>query len=101
MRDSLRAVAIAALMLGFSACGSGPAPAPAPAAPKTDFLSANMDRSVNPGDDFFAYANGAWLKAHPIPASESGWGIGNEVREELYVNLRKINEDSAAAHAAA
>jgi len=82
-------------------CGSGSGPAPAPAAPKPDFLRANMDTSVNPGDDFFTYANGAWLKAHPIPASESGWGIGNEVREELYVNLRKINEDAAKASAPA
>ncbi len=61
---------------------------------RQDFLRANMDVTINPGDDFFTYANGAWLKAHPIPASEAGWGIGNVVREELYVNLRKINEDS-------
>ncbi|MFL5510088.1 MAG: M13 family metallopeptidase, partial [Gemmatimonadaceae bacterium] len=46
------------------------------------------------------YANGGWLKKHPIPASEAAWGIGNEVREQLYVNLRKINEQSAASAAA-
>ena len=53
---------------------------PAPqqtAAPKQDILVADMDTSVNPGDDFFAYANGGWLKRNPIPASESAWGIGN------------------------
>ncbi len=66
-----------------------------------DFLRANLDTSVDPGVDFFQYANGGWLAAHPIPASESTWGIGNEVDEQLYVSLRKINEDAAAAPKAA
>jgi len=70
-------------------------------APATgDFLAANLDTSVSPAVDFFQYANGGWLKKHPIPASEAAWGIGNEVREQLYVNLRKINEESAASSAA-
>jgi putative endopeptidase len=55
-----------------------------------------MDTSVDPGVDFFEYANGAWLKAHPIPASEAGWGIGNEVDDELYARLRGISESAAA-----
>ena len=65
-----------------------------------DFLAADLDTTVSPAVDFFQYANGGWLKKHPIPASEASWGIGNEVREQLYVNLRKINEESAAANAA-
>lgn len=68
-----------------------------PAAPAADFLRANMDVNVDPGVDFFSYANAAWLRSHPIPASESGWGIGNLVREDLYASLRKINEQAAAA----
>ena len=32
---------------------------------------AGMDRSVQPGDDFFAYANGTWLKQTEIPADRS------------------------------
>jgi putative endopeptidase len=61
-----------------------------------DILRANLDASVNPGDDFFTYANGAWLRRNPIPASESSWGIAKVVREELYVKLRKINELAVA-----
>src|SRR5262245_40487898 len=91
--------ALLAFLVSLTGCGGSSSATPS--APKADFLAANMDRSVNPGDDFFAYANGGWLKAHPIPASESGWGIGNVVREELYVNVRKINEDAAKANAAA
>src|SRR5437868_1894238 len=67
---------------------------------RTDFLAADLDTSVSPAVDFFQYANGGWLKRHPIPASEASWGIGNEVREQLYVNLRQINEQSAASPAA-
>src|SRR5712671_8166035 len=64
-----------------------------------DFLAANMDPSVNPGQDFFTYANGGWLKRNPIPNTESSWGIGNVVREQLYLNLRSINEQAAGASA--
>jgi putative endopeptidase len=71
-----------------------------PAAPKQDFLVADMDPAINPGDDFFQYANGGWLKKNPIPATESAWGIGNLVRDEIYVQLRTINENSAKANAA-
>jgi putative endopeptidase len=61
-----------------------------------DVLRTNMDTSVGPGDDFFEYANGGWLRRNPIPPSESAWGIGQVVREELYLKLRKIDEQAIA-----
>src|SRR5262245_27968611 len=70
-------------------------PQPAASIPKEHILKADVDDSVNPGADFFQYANGSWLKRNPIPASESSWGIANLVREELYTQLRSINEASA------
>ena len=83
------------------AAGAAAAPAPtiSPAGPAAggDFLRSNTDPSVSAGDDFFAHANGGWLRRNSIPASESAWGIGNVVREELYTNLRRINEQAAAA----
>lgn len=82
-------------------CGtSRPTPEAAKTSTPPDPVSADRETSVNPGDDFFTYANGGWLKAHPIPASESSWGIGNEVREEIYTRLRTINENSAKGPAA-
>src|SRR3954468_3711994 len=92
-----RSVFVAALTM-FAACSQTVTTRNGPA--RTDFLAANLDTTVSPAVDFFQYANGGWLKRHPIPASEATWGIGNEVREQLYVNLRKINEESAAASAA-
>ncbi len=63
-------------------------------------LATNLDPKVDPGDDFFTYANGGWLARNPIPASESGWGIGHLVDEDLYVKLRTINEEAAKNHPA-
>ena len=64
--------------------------------PSKDILASNADTTARPGDDFFAYANGAWLKATAIPASESTWGIGNMVQDDIYQKLKKINESSVS-----
>ena len=39
--------------------------------------TAGMDRSVKPGDNFFEYANGTWLKDTEIPADRSSFGVGS------------------------
>src|SRR5689334_23315886 len=41
------------------------------------FDAAGMDRGVTPGDDFFDYANGTWLKNNPIPSDKSRYGMFN------------------------
>ena len=64
-----------------------------------DVVAANIDSTADPATDFFQFANGGWLKAHPIPAAESGWGIGNEVKNEIYNKLRKLSEDASVAKA--
>lgn len=57
-----------------------------------------MDTTVKPGDDFFKYANGTWLRKNPIPAAYASWGIGNVVQEELRDKMKKINEDALKAN---
>lgn len=54
------------------------------------FMEENIDKSVNPGDDFFLYANGTFIKNHPIPASESLYGIFNLINDDVYEYLKKI-----------
>jgi putative endopeptidase len=46
----------------------------APAAETHGIVVANMDRSVKPGDDFYHYANGEWIKRTEIPADRGGVG---------------------------
>ena len=35
--------------------------------PKKFIDPSNMDLSVNPGNDFFKYANGNWIKQNTVP----------------------------------
>ena len=61
------------LALGIAALATMPAFVTAPGdsstnRPARDFLRANMDPTVHPGDDFFAYANAGWLRRNPIPS---------------------------------
>jgi len=97
----VKRILASAVVVVTAACSTPAAKnaASAPTPASGDFLAADLDTTVSPAVDFFQYANGGWLKRHPIPASEATWGIGNEVREQLYVNLRKINEESAAKSA--
>lgn len=67
---------------------------------KEDYLFANIDTSIHPGDDFFMYANGGWIKNNQIPESESSWGIGNLVQEDIYKRLVAINEKAVKENAA-
>jgi len=58
------------------------APATALAAPDVPPWGLNLDyldRSGNPGDDFYVYANGGWLKTATIPPDRPGSGVGLEM----------------------
>lgn len=57
--------------------------------------TAAIDKTVIPGDDFYRYANGTWLKNNPIPASESRWGSFNQVTERNNEILKQILESAA------
>src|SRR5262245_19011822 len=44
---------------------------------------AGMDKSVDPGDDFFSYANGAWLKGAEIPSDRPSYGAVHVIAEKV------------------
>jgi putative endopeptidase len=56
---------------------------------------ANMDLSVNPGDNFYQYANGTWVKNTVIPASKTRWGSFDALAEESSQALKGLLEDAA------
>ena len=60
-----------------------------------DPLVTNRDTTVNPGDDFFYYANGGWFKKHPIPSSESSNGIFRTIGDTINAQIKRICEQSA------
>ncbi len=60
----------------------------------------NFNTKSKPGDNFYDYVNGNWLKKNPIPASETGWGSFKEIRESNINNLKVILDDATKANAA-
>jgi putative endopeptidase len=57
---------------------------------------ANLDRSVPACTDFYHYANGGWIKSHPIPAAFSRWGSFDELQENNQSNLLTILRAASA-----
>src|SRR5690554_2504181 len=56
----------------------------------------NMDTTYKPGDDFFRYANGQWMKNNPIPDKETRWGSFNELREFNAQAVKGLLEEAAS-----
>ena len=59
-----------------------------------------MDRSVKPGDDFFAYVNGSWAKNTPIPADRSNFGVFHGLRDLSEARVRQQVEGYALGNPA-
>ena len=65
------------------------------------FDAAGMDRSVDPGEDFYRYANGGWLETTTIPADRPNWGASAVLRDQAEQRTRTLIEQAAAAAAPA
>ncbi len=55
-----------------------------------------FDTSVKPGDDFFRYVNGKWLKHMPIPTFRSSFGVSEEIEIQIQQKLEHILKESTA-----
>ncbi|GAB3994084.1 M13 family metallopeptidase [Spirosoma daeguense] len=64
-------------------------------APRKFIDPENMDLSVKPGDNFYQYANGNWLRKNEIPASKTSWGSFNELREKSLDAMKALLEESS------
>src|ERR1700740_3857476 len=57
-----------------------------------------MDPTVKPGDDFFMYANGKWIKNTKIPPSETGWGgmytMTVDNKKQLHDILEEVSKNN-------
>ena len=95
----LRHAALAlAILASLAACDrstpadkAAPPAAEAPAAAPTAGIDlAGIDKSVQPGDDFDAYANGAWKQATEIPADRASLSTGFYVFEKAEKRLSDL-----------
>ncbi len=95
-----------AMLLALCAAGAGtfgqdksPATPPKELPKLESFTVVNADPGVNPCDDFYGYADGKWLAAHPIPADQVAWGVGSPLElwnETLLVKtLEQVSTEDA------
>ena len=54
---------------------------------------ANMDPSVKPGDNFYLYVNGGWIKSHPIPPEYSQYGAFTVLYENNQKELKALVDE--------
>ena len=79
-----------------------PMPAAAPQAAdgrRPSRLERTVDASITPGDDFFAYANGGWLKTTALPAGKERWGAREELEEMTRRRIAALIDAASTAPA--
>src|SRR5262249_60513291 len=62
---------------------------------------ANMDLSVKPGDDFYAYTNGDWLKRTEIPPDRAAVSVSSVLDDIASKRTADLIEQVAESKAAA
>ena len=60
------------------------------------FDALGMDRAIKPGEDFFEYANGSWVRDTEIPADRSSYSSFSVLNEQAQKDTRAILEEAAA-----
>ncbi len=61
---------------------------------------ADMDPAIKPGNDFYAYSNGAWQRRTEIPADRTSINGFSEVAERTSVQIGNIVHEAVSANAA-
>ena len=62
---------------------------------------ANMDRSVQPGDDFYHYVNGDWIKRTEIPPDRPGVGVFTKIADLTNKRTAELIEEASKSKAPA
>ena len=55
-----------------------------------------INDSIDPGDNFYQFANDGWMEAHPLPEDESRFGSFDLLRKNTREKVRNILEESAS-----
>src|SRR5262249_40833323 len=74
---------------------------PTTAGPSHAVDLAGIDKTVAPGDDFFAYANGTWVKTTEIPPDRSAYGTTSMLDELTTERTKQLILEAEKSNAAA
>lgn len=100
MQKLITVLSCALILSGCDSKPSTPQPPQTPEAPPAPLVAGfevgDLDTSIHPGDDFFAYANGKALDAIEIPADKSSYGEFSRLRDKSDAQVRTIIEESAS-----
>jgi len=78
-----------------AAAEPAPAATPKPQYGSFGFDTAGMDTGIQPGNDFYGYANGTWAKTTPIPADKSNYGMFSVLDDLSRDRTRQIIDEQA------
>ena len=88
----------AAALLVLSACGQEPATeVETEAAPvlHSGIDTSDIDPTIRPGDDFYAYLNGEWVEEFELPADKSNYGTFTMLRDKSQEDVKAIIDMAA------
>jgi endothelin-converting enzyme/putative endopeptidase len=74
---------------------------PVPPATTHGIAVANLDRAIQPGDDFYQYTNGGWLKRTTIPPDRAAVGVFSELADSANKQTVALIEEDAKSKAPA
>ena len=80
----------------LAGCGGTTGDVAAPTVLTSGIDRSNMDLSVRPQDDFYAYVNGTWLENAEIPADRTTTGVFRDLRESAREDVLAIIQNLAA-----
>jgi len=81
-------------ILGLMACKEEPKNEMAEAEKIPGIILENMDKSVDPKQDFYSFVNGNWVKTNTIPDDESRWGGFGVLRKSTRADVLEIIKTS-------
>lgn len=101
--QSFRRMLTAVLLGGVTVAAAAPADTSTPPTanagkPASGIDLVGMDHSIRPGDDFFSYTNGTWVKNTQIPADRSSTGPTQDLEELTEQRTAALIQDMAKKH---
>ncbi|MGZ4825458.1 MAG: M13 family metallopeptidase [Terriglobales bacterium] len=90
-------VLLAVLLFSLAAVAQPAPPTDESAMPDLERFSPDqVDKALDPCNDFFQYACGKWVKANPIPADQASWGTFNKLAIWNIAAIHNTLEQAAA-----